>query len=589
VGVSLAVPGHAWYFPIGHTIEPEMNMDAGMVLRWLQDVLAGDQPKVGTNLIYDVGWLLEEGVTVNGPLLDIGYAEALLSETASLGLDGMAEKYLGTGKVTNYLYRWCAEWYGGDEHDQRKNIWRSPARLVGPYAEADALLPLQIFEKHKVLLDEQGLLHLFDKECRLIRMLLAMRLQGARVDLDQAERVDAELTTRIDQGQAYLDDLAGAPVRVNAAATIAPVFDNLGIKYPLTPKTEKPSFKSDFLETINHPVAVAIRELRQIVKLRDTFVRSYVMGSEINGRIHCQFHPVRNEEFGARSGRFASSNPNLQNIPSRHPVLAPLIRSVWVPEDGCEWLRYDYSQIEYRLLVHYAVGEGADEARRFYLTVPDTDYHANVQRMLMIKANRDLDRKSTKNINFGFVYGMGKPTLARTLQLPTQVANRIFNDYHTAVPYVRATMEATMDEAQRLGYITTILGRRSRFELWEADEYNTRGKPLTHDLAIRKYGRNIKRAGLHKALNRRLQGSAADMIKLAMLHCYEEGLFEGGQIPLLTVHDELDFSAANPYDPVWGQIGEVMETVLPLRVPVKVDAEVGPNWGTLTDLKGARK
>jgi DNA polymerase I-like protein with 3'-5' exonuclease and polymerase domains len=261
-----------------------------------------------------------------------------------------------------------------------------------------------------------------------------------------------------------------------------------------------------------------------------------------------------------------------------------MIRTIFIPEFGEHWLRYDYSQIEYRVLVHFAVGGGAEEARQMYLNDPSTDYHAAVQAMLLEKVNRELDRKPTKNINFGLIYGMGEPKLARMLNLPLPEARRLFKDLHEAVPYAKATMDHIIDLAGQQGYIETILGRRSRFDLWESTKYNDYSIPTTLDKAVQVYGTQIKRSGLHKALNRLLQGSAADLIKLSMLTCYENGLFQDDTVPLLTVHDELDFSAQDPRAPVWNQIKEVMETVLPIRVPVTTEIEVGSDWGNLKQL-----
>lgn len=589
VGVSVAVPGRAWYFPIRHTIEHGTNLDPDNVLSWLRDALAGTQPKVGTNLIYDVGWLQEEGVQVNGPLLDISYAEALLTETGKLSLDAMAAKYLGTGKETNLLYRWCYDWYGGKEHDQRENIWRAPPSLVGPYAEADALLPLRILDCQIPVLRERGLLDLFDMECRLTRLLLAMRFRGVRVDLAQAQLVDDKLTKRIDDAQQRLNDITGSEVNVNAGASIAVAFDKVGLSYPLTPKSGQPSFTRGFLKSIEHPIPRTIMEIRRCMKLRDTFVRSYIMEAHVGGRVHGQFHPIRNEGYGTRSGRFSSSNPNLQNIPSRDAELAPLVRSIFIPEEDATWMRFDYSQIEYRKLLHFAVGEGAEEARQRYRDDPDIDYHAAVQDELHRRTGRRIERKPTKNINFGMIYGMGKDKLGRELSLTKQEAAALFRDYHAAVPYVKETMDATMEEAQKLGYIQTVLGRRSYFETWVPSGYMNEGVPLPYDAALRKHGSHIERAGLHKALNRRLQGSAADLIKVALLKCWESGLFAEDRLPLLTVHDENDFSAKDPLDPVWAEIRHVMETALELRVPIRADMEAGANWGSLKKLLVSRR
>ncbi len=582
VGVSVATYDRGWYFPMRHTIRPETNLEPHNILAWLNYVLAGTQPKVGTNLIYDIGWLQEEGVTVNGPLIDISHAEALLSEIDKLNLDAMAQKYLGMGKESNLLYQWCSQWYGGAEKDQRKNIWRSPPCLVGPYAEADALLPIRIFALQKRQLEDQDLYKIFDIECRLTRLLLAMRFKGVRVDLERTEEVDKLLTKHIDKAQHELDQLAGTEINVNAGTSIAIVFDKVGLEYPLTRVTKKPSFKKIFLESIKHPVSKLIQEVRHSRKLRDTFIRSYIMGAHVAGRIHGQFHSMRNESYGTRSGRLSSSNPNLQNIPVR-TELGQLIRSCFVPEIGANWTRYDYEQIEYRLLLHFAIGEGADLARQEYHNNPELNYHSAVQQKLELIAKRVIGYKTSKNINFGLIYGMGFDTLRRELQLTITDGKALFKDYHASVPYVRETMDYYMKQTDTQGYIQTLLGRRSRFELWESTKYDDYSIPTTFEKAVYAYkgDHHIKRAGLHKALNRLLQGSAADILKLAMLLCYERGLFKDDTLPMLTVHDELDFSAIDPTASVWNQIQEVMETVIPLRVPIRASREIGSNWGNL--------
>jgi len=581
VGVSVAAWGHAWYFPLRHTIEPEDNLEPHKILSWLNYVLSGIQPKIGANLIYDVGWLREEGVTVNGPLWDTSYAEALLSEIDRLSLDAMSKKYLQVGKESNQLYQWCSQWYGGSDNDQRKNIWRSPPRLVGPYAEADALLPVRIFEIQKKLLEGEGLHGVFDIECRLTRLLIEMRYRGVRIDLERTEEVDVLLTKHIDEAQLKLDKLAGTEINVNKGDSIAIVFDKVGLGYPLTPKTKKPSFRKTFLESINHPVSKAVQEVRHSTKLRDTFIRSYIKEAHVGGRIHGQFHPMRNEGYGTRSGRLSSSNPNLQNIPIRS-ILGALIRSCFVPEVGDNWIRYDYEQIEYRLLLHFAVGEGAQEARNEYHINPALNYHASVQTKLQTVAGREIGYKPAKNINFGLIYGMGFETLRQELHLSVAEAKSLFKDYHESVPYVKETMKHYTEQTDRQGYIQTLLGRRSRFDLWESNKYSDHTIPTTEEKAVEAWGWGfMQRAGLHKALNRLLQGSAADILKLAMLRCYETGLFDGHTMPLLTVHDELDFSANDPRAPVWEQIKEVMETVTKLSVPIRAGQEVGPNWGDL--------
>lgn len=585
VGASLCTEdGHAWYFPMRHEVQPELNLDPANVLAYLRDTL-GDprQYKCGANLLYDVGWLAHEGVTVRGELLDVQFAEALLEETSRTNLDLLMVKYLGVGKETNALYQWCSDYYGGDAGPaQRKNIYRSPPSLVGPYAESDAYGPYHVLMAQIPELKAQGLFELFRMECETIPLLVAMRMKGVRVDIEKAERVRDELAAREVQELAKIKALVGFEVNVNAADSLARAFDTLSIPYGRTQKGA-PSFTQTFLDEVEHPLADHIREARKCAKLRGTFVESYILNSHVNGRVHCQFHPLRGDEGGTRSGRFSSSTPNLQNIPSRDKELAPLVRGLFLPEPGCSWVRFDYSQIEYRALVHYATGPGAEEARGRYRENPKTDYHEYVIKMIADLTGFTLDRKPAKNINFGLVYGMQIPKLIRTLGLDRKRGMELFSAYHQGVPFVQSTMDATAAEARELGYITTWLGRRSRFELWEPavrQRGEDRRPGLPYEAALREYG-SVQRAYLHKALNRRLQGTAADLMKAAMVLAWRWGLFGTVGIPLVTVHDELGFS--DDGDPVraegWRALEHVLETALPFNIPIKVECESGPDWG----------
>lgn len=590
VGVSVAVKGHAWYFPVRHEVEPENNMDPAHVFAWLKRELSrAHQPKIGANLLYDVGWLRTEGIEVAGKLYDIQHAEALLEESGDVDLDWLAQKYLDRGKETSLLYRWCADYYGGNPTGkQRANIYRSPARLVGPYAEADAELPLHIIERQWPRLAKEELLDLFEMECGLIPLLMAMRFAGVRVDIGRAEELRQHLADRSLAESAALREAAGMPVDIYSAESLARMFDAQGVAYPRTAKGA-PSFRKAFLEGLNHPLAQRINEIRRLEKLGGTFVQSYVLDSHVNGMVYGQFHLLRGGESGTRSGRLSSSTPNLQNIPARDEELAPLIRALFIPDEGhARWRRYDYSQIEYRGLVHYAVGPGADEARARYNNDPKTDYHEMTLDMMAPHAGWDVStpalrkkyRKPIKNINFGLIYGMGIPALAGIIGVSLNEGKKLFRAYHRAVPFAQPTLEQCTREAQALGYITTVLGRRSRFDLWEPAEWDDRdGINLPYAEAREKHGNNIIRAHTHKALNRRLQGSAADVMKKAMFECWKSGVFDYVGVPRLTVHDELDFSDPGGVDDGFEYVKHVMETALPMRIPIKVEEEIGPDWG----------
>lgn len=588
VGVSIAVPeGQSWYFPVRHTIQPETNLPPEGVFSWLRDTLGNaKQPKVGANLIYDIGWLSEEGVSVVGNLWDVQSAEALLDERSQVALENLGEKYLGEGKVTEDVYQWCSDFYGGSTKDPRKNLWRAPPCLVGPYAQGDAELPFRVLQKQWPLLEAEGLLELFRMECGIIPLLVAMRRAGVSVDIPRAEQTSNALSLRAEIASKKLENLVGFEVNTNAAESIARAFDHLGVAYGKT-VTGKPSFTKDFLESVEHPVAETIVEIRKLEKLRGTFIESYILNSHVNGKVYGQFHALRGDSGGTRSGRLSSSTPNLQNLPSRDEELAPLVRGVFIPDEGHQaFRRYDYSQIEYRFLIHYAIGPGAEEARALFNNRPDTDYHEMALDLVAPAAGWDISTKETrakkrkpvKTINFGLIYGMGVPTLSRRLGLSTRDGKELFAAYHRGVPFASPTMDAAALEASTTGTVTTILGRKSRFDLWEPLNWGEDTLALPYDKAILKYG-SIRRAYTHKALNRRLQGSAADLMKMAMWKCWEGGVFDRTGVPRLTVHDELDFSDPGGLDDAFLEMQHILETAIPLKIPVKADSEIGPDWG----------
>lgn len=577
--------GH-WYFPIRHRDTPEDNLDPERCLTWLAEQLSDERPKVGTNITYDVGWLLQEGIKINGPLFDVSFAEALLDERARVGLEHLAAKYLGERKVSNLLYQWCADYYGGNATDrQRKNIYRSPPSLVGPYAEADASLPLRIIDKQWPLLDKEGLLDLFHMECELIPLMVEMRMAGVPVDIAHAEKLYDDMGVEVVDLNARVAALVGFHVNVNSSDDLSRAFDAMGIPYSRTAPSAnypdgQPSFTAGFLEGQTHPLGQLVVDIRQREKLRGTFIKSYILDNHVNGVVHGTFNQLRGEKGGTRSGRFSSDSPNLQNIPTR-TELGKQIRRAFADKHR-PWRKYDYSQIEYRFLVHFAVGPGSDEIRAAYNSDPDLDYHKITHGMIQRITGLDLIRAYVKNINFGLIYGEGETSLSHNLGVTLAKGREMFKAYHEAVPYAKATMEAASKEAETYGVITTILGRKSRFDMWEPAGYGAKGVPLRYEAALNKYGR-IKRAYAYRALNRRLQGSAADQMKRAMWQCYRDGIFAETGVPRLTVHDELDFIDNGGKDKAFREMQHVMETCIPLRIPVKADYEVGPNWGDVKE------
>lgn len=573
VGVSVATEaGFARYYPVGH--EAGGNMDKRKVLGWLQDQLKLKVPKVGAHLLHDLSYLHVEGVRAEGPFYDVQNAEPLLTEDRfQYSLDAIAKDYLGVGKKDEELDAWLKEKFG--RKNPKGNIWRAPPEVVGPYAVEDAVLPLKIFAKQRPLLQERKLWSLFeDVETPLVPMLLAMRVRGVRVDLKRAHQMHDELSAKKAQILAEVRRVAGRDVEIWAAKSIAGTFDALGLEYPLTPKTKQPSFTASFLENSDHPVARMVVEARRIDKMLGTFLEGGIFESQVRGRIHCQFNQLKSDEGGAVSGRFSSSNPNLQFIPIRTEE-GRKIREMFLADAGQDWYKLDWSQVEYRLIVHDAAClglRGAAEVVQRYHDDPDTDYHQAIADMT------GLGRGPAKTLNFGLAYGEGLEKLCRQLGLERREGEALINEYHRRAPFIRMLMRHLSSLAGRTGEVRTLLNRVRQFNTWVAKK---RVNGEIQEIFTRKPIPGSRRAFTHKALNARIQGSAADLMKRAMVLVWQSGACDVLGVPQLTVHDELDGSVPQTKAgrEALAEVKRIMEEVVPLRVPLKVDLSVGRNWG----------
>lgn len=577
-GVSIAVPWGKWYFPVRHTVQPELNMDADKVFNWLRYSLSNNQVKIGAHLLYDIGWLAQEGIQVHGTLYDVQFAEGLLDETARVALEELGEKYLFRGKKSELLNDWIMSYYMPPKKFWRREIYRSPITLVGPYAEDDAAMPQQILIRQWPQLVSRGLLELFEMECKLIRILIAMRFAGITVDLNYAEECRSNFTTRADELHKQLEHVAGCSININAGDSIAKAFDKHNLPYGLT-RTGRPSFTADSLKIIKHPIPKLILEERRLRKLISTFIQGYILDANVNGKVYCSFHPMLSEHGGAKTGRFSSSDPNLQNIPIRTDE-GRLMRAMFIHDKGhIKYRSGDYSQIEYRLLAHYATGDGSNEVRQKYRDDPKLDYHRMIGAMIKHFMSVDYVREIIKTLNFAMVYGVGKDHLAEMLGVDVSKGLEISQTFHKAVPFARATMNSIAEEVGQTGICTTILNRQTHFDLWEPAAWGSKGIPLPYKDAIEEYGTNIRRAFLYAALNYRLQGSAADIMKKSMIDCWEAGIFSYTGVPRLTCHDELGFSdPGNVPDDAWHELVHTMEATIPLSVPLRFDLKEGQSW-----------
>jgi DNA polymerase I-like protein with 3'-5' exonuclease and polymerase domains len=599
------------YYPTRHTVEPEYNLDHAQVTNYMRDQLQTPHiPKGYANAYFDIGNSTDDNIFVQGEIHDIQFSEALLTEDDDVDLDALGEKYLGSSKDTSAMYKWCSEAYGGEPNgSQRGNIYRTSPRLAGPYAEEDSRMIRPVLEKQWPRMQSEGLLDLYRMECDLVVLLVRMRMQGAQIDVSYAEALYGEITASIDIQVKEVKFLTGIQIADSAASgDIARVFDKVGIPYRTTPITKKPSIVDEDLATLDHPVARLCHAIRQLDKIRGTFVRNGLLEAHVNGVIHGEFNPLRLTggnygKKGARTGRFSSAHPNLQNIPVRSE-LGQRVRKAYIPfAHHKDFLEMDFSQYEYRILAHYAVGPGSDALRMRYRGDPNTDYHDSTMDMIKNAPggtyNRweasGLDynkiRKRVKTVNFSLMNAMGEAVLSSELGINRSEAKELLDVYHSANPYIKATLKATELEAQKLGYITTILGRRRRFNMWEPkpiwDEKSQsflKSAPLKYGHAIREYGTMIQRARCHIALNSRTQGTNADGMKRSMMLAHKAGVFDVTGVPMLTVHDSLGFSRKDDSPlqiEAYRELQHIMETALPLNVPIRVDTATGPNWGDL--------
>jgi DNA polymerase I-like protein with 3'-5' exonuclease and polymerase domains len=565
VGYAIAVDGWAGYFPVAHA--GGGNLDRRIVERWIRDVLATPADKICHNAAYDIGWLRASGFEVHGRIIDTMIAAPLLDENRfSYALNSLGFDYLKEVKSEQGLKE-AANDFGVHA---KKELWKLPAMHVGEYAEQDAALTLKLWHHLRSLLRAEDVESIFNLETALLPILIDVTYRGIRFDSTKCEQFVHDMRHKEKQLLQTLKEQAGLQVDIWAAASIAKAFDKLGIEYPRTAQGA-PSFTKSFLDGHDHPMAKMIVEARELNKTHGTFLTPYLEHARRDGRIHTHFNQMRNEDGGTVTGRLSAANPNLQQVPARHEIIGPMVRSLFLPEEGQIWAANDFSSQEPRLLVHYATLlelPGAEKMADAYRNNPDTDFHQMVADMAGIK------RKAAKTIGLGLMYGMGKQKLANSLDLPLDEASELIATFHQKVPFLRGTVDAVMRRIEHPasgGAIRTLLGRKCRFPLWEPVQYGV-NKALPYEQAIMAYGQRIKRAATYKGLNRLIQGSAADQTKAAMV-----ALHKAGFKLLLQVHDEVAVSVDTLSEA--REAADVMARAVSLEVPSRVDVETGPSWG----------
>ena len=615
IGVSICARSRSGerftgYYPIRHLSEPEVNFEPARVFEWLSTELNSDVPKGGANLLYDLeGLRVDGGVRITGPLWDIQNAEGIIDEESAIvtslshrgfALGKLGQKYCGVGKDEAWLDE--AQTLLGIK-SIKSGLRELPPRAAGPYAELDASLSLDIWDKQKVEIGRQGLGKVWELECDIVPYLLEMRINGVRVDVERAAEVSHALKAQHARLLDELRALAGFAVDPNENSSLTRLCEQTGIQ-PLLTDAGRNSFTANWLKEHEHPAFKKVNECRRCEKVERDFVTGVVINTSHNKRIHSQFHQLKrskdsgeadSSEDGTRSGRFSSTNPNLQQIPIRDKVLGPLIRSLFIPEEGGEWFCGDYAGQEPRLLAHYAAraarhgmlsvkaSAAAEELLAEYNRNPNLDYHQKVADMT------SLERDIAKPLNLMLVYGAGMKKVALTtgwitrsqyfdkdFKLPDTVVG-FFSKYHDGVPFVKELLKASDNLGQLRGYVSTYLGRRRHFDLWiprtkEKGDFRAT-EPLPLALAQARWPDEVLvRADTRKALNAVIQGSAADMGKIALRELGRAGL-----LPQILVHDEFNRSIQGGREEAQ-KMWHIMKNAVPLLLPVLVDAGVGANW-----------
>ena len=619
-GIAVAFNDTKLYYPIAHKGN---NHGKNRVWKKLNQTVFQNEKvtKVFHNAMYDVCWIrAATGMMLKGPVYDTMIAASVIDENRpKYSLDALAKDYLGDEKYKYDLTDKAKELHGIS--DPMTNMHLLPYDLVVDYAEQDVSLTLKLWNKFKKIIKssvnteskkKKTLENIFDIETRLFPCLVEMRFLGVRVDEEKARTFGDTLKKEQAEILKTIKKETDLDIDIWAADSIQPLLDHQKITdYKTTPKTGRASITKLYLESHTNKYLKMIAKARQLDKLFNTFVTG-ILKFIHKGRIHADINQIRSDQGGTVTGRFSMRNPNLQQIPARSE-LGSKIRELFLPEENHKWGSFDYSQQEPRLVVHYALKNGfygAEKMAEEYREDPTTDFHEIVARMAKIT------RKQAKTINLGLFYGMGKNKLARSLELEDDEAKELFEKYHSQVPFVRKLSQGLQEFAEKNKNIFTLEDRFCRFDKWEpinkewnpekgifeiSDYQEIDGKKQIVKIPVpilkrreaedryhaeraknryendphgQYFEKHYRPAFTYKALNRLIQGSAADMTKKAMVDLYEQGI-----IPHIQIHDELCFSIKDEEQA--DKIKSIMEDAIKLKVPNKVDYQSGPNWGTI--------
>jgi DNA polymerase I-like protein with 3'-5' exonuclease and polymerase domains len=574
LGVAISDGSFNEYYALQHK---DSTQDKNKNLHYLRDILSNNVPKIGAHILYDMDWLINGPYKfiINGRLNDVQIAEPLICEfRKSFSLESLSETYLHQHKKTDKLLEYCKK-HNIKTRNPREFMYLYPFALVREYAKTDAYLPIHIFMLQLEILKRENLYELYRMEIGLLPMLLQMRRTGVRLNVNKVNKKISYLNEELRKSKHQLKEKYGE-LNVKSTKQIAKILDSDGVEYERHPPTEimlskgitigNPKLDKDALKLIDHPLVEHILKIREYRTILDMFFINSYTELRVKDRIHALFNPLKSDDYGTVSGRFSSTKPNLQQQPSKEETMGRFCREVFVPEEDCVWAKLDWSQIEYRLIAHYARGPKSELIRSKYNNDPKTDYHQ------MIMDWTGLDRTSAKRLNFGMAYFMGVWSCSKKFGWSLDEAKEFIDHYHSEVPFVKETRAHVVKVAKIRGYIKTILKRRARispYMLAEKKEYSI--------------------------FNRLVQGSAADLMKKAMYDSYNAGIFNVLH-PHLIVHDEIDSSVPKTKEGAEAMLDlkNIMENCVKLKVPIIADLEIGPDWGNVSEenveefLKGVR-
>lgn len=589
IGIFVSKTGHGEYFPISHR---EGNSPLNVV-GWFRELLARDDiTAVFANAKFDLLGLYALGIKCDCRCVDMQVTESLIDENQwSYSLGNIAKRY-GLGDKSSVVVSRALIERGfviKSGNDKGMADWSKllelPPSIVGPYCVLDAELTMKVHLRQQDLVYDFELDEVYDLESKLVSVLFDMHIQGIAVDITKAAQINDDLLKANNLELARLQRET-IPFELNSSESLSKVCRHLGFTPPQTDK-EHNSVTGDWLKLTGNPHLIALAELRKSVKIQRDFILGTVLNRSYDGRLHPTFFSTRGSSFmsgddtnGTKSGRLACTQPNLQQIPSRHPVLGPLTRSLFLPNNGDLFLKSDYQAQEIRVALHYASKlnlPGVETLVDNYNKDSLFDYHGYVRNMIE-GHGVFVNRFTAKTAGLAIMYGIGRKKLSTYLNMPMKDVDKFLAAFHNAIPWVKEALAFTSKLANERGYVKTILERRRHFNRWENATWGAEWEPPLDDevAALFKWGK-IRRADTFKAFNSVVQGTSAETNKVALVTCHEE------KIPiLLTVHDELCASVNS--HAMGKRVKEIMEQAIPLAIPTIAEAGIGTNWASCKEM-----